>query len=186
MSLSDPLGDMLTRIRNAQRARHSMCMSPASQLRANVLGVLKREGFIRGYSAEELRPGVARLKIELKYNEGEPVIKDITRVSRPGRRVYSKIKELPRVYAGLGISILSTPRGVMSDAEARAANVGGEVLCGVFGRRRSMSRVGKYPVELPAGVQVAIVSGILTAKGRLGELALRLTDLIEAKVEGNK
>ena len=97
MSLSDPLGDMLTRIRNAQRARHSMCMSPASQLRANVLGVLKREGFIRGYSAEELRPGVARLKIELKYNEGEPVIKDITRVSRPGRRVYSKIKELPHV-----------------------------------------------------------------------------------------
>jgi len=132
MSLSDPLGDMLTRIRNAQRARHSMCLSPASQLRANVLGVLQREGFIRGYSAEELRPGVARLKIELKYNEGEPVIKEITRVSRPGRRVYSKIKELPRVYAGLGISILSTPRGVMSDSEARAANVGGEILCRVF------------------------------------------------------
>ena len=132
MSLSDPLGDMLTRIRNAQRARHSMCLSPASQLRANVLGVLKREGFIRGYSAEELRPGVAQLKIELKYNEGEPVIKEITRVSRPGRRVYSRIKELQRVYAGLGISILSTPRGVMSDAEARAANVGGEVLCRVF------------------------------------------------------
>ena len=132
MSMSDPLGDMLTRIRNAQRARHSMCVSPASQLRANVLGVLQREGFIRGYSAEELRPGVARLKIELKYNEGEPVIKEITRVSRPGRRVYSKIKELPRVYAGLGISILSTPRGVMSDAEARAANVGGEILCRVF------------------------------------------------------
>ena len=132
MSMSDPLGDMLTRIRNAQRARHSMCVSPASQLRANVLGVLQREGFIRGYSAEELRPGVARLKIELKYNEGEPVIKEITRVSRPGRRVYSKIKELPRVYAGLGISILSTPRGVMSDSEARAANVGGEILCRVF------------------------------------------------------
>ena len=132
MSLSDPLGDMLTRIRNAQRARHSVCVSPASQLRANVLGVLKREGFIRGYSAEELRPGVSALKIELKYNEGEPVIKEITRVSRPGRRVYAKIKELPRVYAGLGISILSTPRGVMSDAEARAANVGGEVLCRVF------------------------------------------------------
>jgi small subunit ribosomal protein S8 len=107
-------------------------MSPASQLRANVLGVLQREGFIRGYSAEELRPGVARLKIELKYNEGEPVIKEITRVSRPGRRVYSKIKELPRVYAVLGISILSTPRGVMSDSEARAANVGGEILCRVF------------------------------------------------------
>src|SRR4249920_1806956 len=115
MSNSDPLGDMLTRIRNAQRARHSMCMAPASRLRANVLDVLKREGFIRGFAAEELRPGIAQLRIELKYNEGEP-----------------KIKELPRVYAGLGISILSTPRGVMSDAEARAANVGGEVLCRVF------------------------------------------------------
>lgn len=132
MSLSDPLGDMLTRIRNAQRSRQSSCLSPASKLRANVLDVLKREGFIRGFSAEELRPGIAQLRIELKYNEGEPVIKEIHRVSKPGRRVYSKIKELPRVYAGLGVSILSTPRGVMSDAEARAANVGGEVLCRVF------------------------------------------------------
>jgi small subunit ribosomal protein S8 len=132
MSLSDPLGDLLTRIRNAQRARHSSCVSPASHLRANVLEVLKREGFIRGYSAEQLKPGIAQLRIELKYNEGEPVIKEIQRVSKPGRRVYSKIKELPRVYAGLGISILSTPRGVLSDAEARAANVGGEVLARVF------------------------------------------------------
>jgi small subunit ribosomal protein S8 len=132
MSMSDPLGDMLTRIRNAQRARHSVCLAPASKLRANVLGVLQREGFIRGYNAEEVRPGIAQLRIELKYNEGEPVIKEIHRVSKPGRRVYSKIKELPRVYAGLGVSIISTPRGVMSDAEARAANVGGEVLCRVF------------------------------------------------------
>jgi small subunit ribosomal protein S8 len=130
--MSDPLGDMLTRIRNAQRSRQTVCVAPASKLRANVLGVLKREGFIRNYQAEELRPGIAQLRIELKYNEGEPVIKEITRVSKPGRRVYSKIRELPRVYAGLGISILSTPRGVMSDAEARAANVGGEVLCRVF------------------------------------------------------
>ena len=132
MSMSDPLGDMLTRIRNAQRSRHSSCMAPASKLRANVLDVLRREGYIRGFAAEELRPGVAQLRIELKYNEGEPVIKEIHRVSTPGRRVYSKIKELPRVYAGLGVSILSTPRGVMSDSEARAANVGGEVLCRVF------------------------------------------------------
>jgi small subunit ribosomal protein S8 len=132
MSLSDPLGDLLTRIRNAQRARHTSCVTPASKLRANVLEVLKREGFIRGYSAEQLRPGIAQLRIELKYNEGEPVIKEIHRVSKPGRRVYSKIKELPRVYAGLGISILSTPRGVLSDAEARAANVGGEILARVF------------------------------------------------------
>jgi small subunit ribosomal protein S8 len=132
MSMSDPLGDMITRIRNAQRSRHANCVAPASKLRANVLEALKREGFIRGYSAEELRPGVAQLRIELKYNEGEPVIKEITRVSKPGRRVYSKIKELPRVYAGLGVSILSTPRGVLSDGEARAANVGGEVLFRVF------------------------------------------------------
>jgi small subunit ribosomal protein S8 len=123
---------MLTRIRNAQRARHSSCVAPASRLRANVLDVLKREGFIRGFAAEQLRPGVAQLRIELKYDAGEPVIKEITRISKPGRRVYSRIKELPRVYAGLGVSILSTPRGVMSDAEARAANVGGEILCRVF------------------------------------------------------
>ena len=132
MSMSDPLGDMITRIRNAQRSRHANCVAPASKLRANVLEALKREGFIRGYSAEELRPGISQLRIELKYNEGEPVIKEITRVSKPGRRVYSKIKELPRVYAGLGVSILSTPRGVLSDGEARAANVGGEVLFRVF------------------------------------------------------
>jgi small subunit ribosomal protein S8 len=130
--MTDPLGDLLTRIRNAQGSRHASCVSPASKLRANVLEVLKREGYIRGFSAEELRPGVSQLRIELKYNEGEPVIKEIHRVSKPGRRVYSKIQELPRVYAGLGVSILSTPRGVLSDAEARAANVGGEVLCRVF------------------------------------------------------
>ncbi len=132
MSMSDPLGDMLTRIRNAQHNRSASCVSPASKLRASVLDALKREGYIRGFSAEELRPGVAQLRIELKYAEGEPVIKEITRVSKPGRRVYSKIQDLPRVYAGLGTSILSTPRGVLSDAEARAANVGGEVLCRVF------------------------------------------------------
>src|SRR5487761_895933 len=100
MSMSDPLGDMLTRIRNAQHARHSSCVAPASKFRAHVLDVLKREGYIRGFSAEELRPGVAQLRIELKYAEGQPVIKEITRISKPGRRVYSKMKELPRHYAG--------------------------------------------------------------------------------------
>jgi small subunit ribosomal protein S8 len=132
MSMSDPLGEHVTRIRNAQHARLTVCVAPASNLRANVLDVLKREGFIRGYAKEDVRPGIAQLRIELKYSEGQPVIKEINRVSRPGRRVYSKIKELPRVYSGLGVSILSTPRGVMSDVEARAANVGGEVLCRVF------------------------------------------------------
>ncbi|MBE9604222.1 30S ribosomal protein S8 [Acetobacteraceae bacterium H6797] len=132
MSLSDPLGDLLTRIRNGQSARQNRISSPASRLRADVLEVLKREGYIRAWGSEDVRPGVRVLNIELKYSEGEPAIKEISRVSKPGRRVYSKIKELPKVYNGLGISILSTPRGVMSDNEARAANVGGEVLCRVF------------------------------------------------------
>mgnify|MGYP002620556834 FL=1 len=132
MSMSDPLGDMLTRIRNGQRAGKSVVSSPASRLRANVLEVLKREGYIRDYSSAEVRTGVSELKIELKYHEGTPVISEIQRVSTPGRRVYSGIKDLKRVYNGLGISILSTPRGVLSDNEARDANVGGEVLCQVF------------------------------------------------------
>ncbi len=132
MAFSDPIGDTLTRIRNGQRARKGNVTAPASKLRENVLSVLEREGYIRGFERYNLRPGVDELRIDLKYNEGEPVISRITRVSKPGRRIYSKIKDLPRVYNGLGISILSTPRGVMSDQEARAANVGGEVLCQVF------------------------------------------------------
>ena len=132
MAMSDPLGDMLTRIRNGQRTGKSKVRAPASKLRANVLEVLKREGYIRGFRTDTGDRGFNEVEIELKYNEGAPVIQEIARVSRPGRRVYSKIKELPRVYNGLGITILSTPRGVMSDQEARAANVGGEVLCRVF------------------------------------------------------
>jgi small subunit ribosomal protein S8 len=131
MSLSDPLGDLLSRIRNGQAARLTEVKTPASKLRANVLEVLKREGYIRGFTVvqQDNRPV---LNVELKYSEGQPVIKEITRVSRPGRRVYTRIKDVPRVYNGLGISILSTPRGVLSDKEAREANVGGEVLCRVF------------------------------------------------------
>ncbi len=132
MSMTDPLGDMLTRISNAQQAHKPTVAAPASKIRANVLEVLKREGYIRGFTREDVRPGVAELKIELKYVDGEPVIREISRVSKPGRRIYSKIADLPRVYNGLGIAILSTPRGVMSDSEARADNVGGEVLCRVF------------------------------------------------------
>ncbi len=132
MTLSDPLGDMLTRIRNAQKAGLATVSTPASGLRTRVLEVLTKEGYIRGYSETEIRGGIRELNIELKYQDGEPVIKQISRISTPGRRVYSGIKELPRIYGGLGMSILSTPRGVMSDAEARAANVGGEVLCRVF------------------------------------------------------
>jgi len=132
MSMTDPLGDMLTRIRNGQRARKDSISSPASRLRSNVLDVLKREGYIRDYEQREVRPGIAEVDIQLKYHEGEPVIREISRVSTPGRRVYSKIKDLQRVYNGLGIAILSTPRGVLSDSEARDMNVGGEVLCQVF------------------------------------------------------
>ncbi len=130
--MSDPLGDMLTRIRNGQRVGKSKVNAPASMLRSNVLEVLKREGYIRGFRRHEQRPGIAELEIELKYHDGNPVIQEISRISRPGQRVYSKIRELPLYYNGLGITILSTPRGVMSDQEARAANVGGEVLCRVF------------------------------------------------------
>ena len=132
MSMSDPLGDMITRNRNGQSARKSIVSAPSSRLRANVLEVLKREGYIRDYSAVEVRTGISELKIELKYHEGSPVISEIKRVSTPGRRVYSGINDLKRVYNGLGIAILSTPRGVLSDNEARVANVGGEVLCQVF------------------------------------------------------
>ena len=132
MTMSDSLGDMLTRIRNGQRARQAVVASPASKFRANVLEVLKREGYIRGFTNELVRPGGAELKIELKDVDGEPVIREIARVSRPGRRIYSGIVDLPRFYNGLGIAILSTPRGVMSDNEALAAKVGGEVLCQVF------------------------------------------------------
>lgn len=132
MAMSDPLGDMLTRIRNAQNRKLTTVSTPASNLRANVLQVLQKEGYIRGYERHEVSPGISELTIELKYHEGAPVIRSIRRVSRPGRRVYSKIKDLPRPFNGLGIAVLSTPRGVMSDVEAREANVGGEVLCQVF------------------------------------------------------
>jgi small subunit ribosomal protein S8 len=130
MALSDPLGDMLTRIRNGQAAHKSAIKSPASKLRINVLEVLQREGYIRGYEREP--DGHQELSIELKYHNGTPVIRELKRVSKPGRRVYSGVKELPRVYNGLGIAIVSTPRGVLSDSEARDAHVGGEILCTVF------------------------------------------------------
>lgn len=132
MTMSDPLGDLLTRIRNGQRARKSVVTAPASRFRASVLDVLEREGYIRGYSHAELRSGVSELTIELKYYAGEPVIREIRRVSKPGRRVYSKMKNIRTVYSGLGVAILSTPRGVLSDGDARSANVGGEILCEVF------------------------------------------------------
>jgi len=132
MALTDPIGDLLTRIRNGQKARQAAIECPASGLREHVCEVMQREGYIRGFKLETAEGGKKQLRIELKYAEGQPVIKEIRRVSRPGRRVYTSIKTLKPVYNGLGISILSTPKGVMSDNEARVANVGGEVLCCVF------------------------------------------------------
>ena len=131
MAVTDPVGDLLTRIRNGQRAKKDSVLSPASKLRVRVLDVLQREGYIRGYSEEQMGPA-AGVRIELKYFEGQPAIKHVARVSRPGRRVYSGSQDLPRVMNGLGITIVSTPRGVLSDAEAREQNVGGEVLAEVF------------------------------------------------------
>lgn len=132
MSMSDPLGDMLTRIRNAQLRRRGTVATPGSRLRANVLDVLKSEGYIRDYSTTDFGNGRSEFLIELKYFEGEPVIRKISRVSKPGRRVYSSVDSMPRVADGLGVVIVSTPQGVMADHEARDRNIGGEVLCQVF------------------------------------------------------
>ncbi len=132
MSMNDPIGDLITRIRNAQERQKQKVSSPGSRLRERVLEVLKSEGYIRGYSTVEHKDGRNELEIELKYFDGAPVIREIARVSKPGRRVYVAVRNLPRVNNGLGISILSTPKGVMADHSARDANVGGEVLCTVF------------------------------------------------------
>ena len=132
MTMTDPLGDMLTRIRNAQMRKSSKVSTPGSSIRKNVLDVLQAEGYIRGYSTVDFDNGRSEFEIELKYYDGEPVIRDIERISRPGRRVYASVKNIPRVANGLGVSILSTPKGVMADHAARDANVGGEILCTVF------------------------------------------------------
>jgi small subunit ribosomal protein S8 len=132
MAVNDPVGDMLTRIRNAQMRRKTTVSTPGSRLRAHVLDVLQSEGYIRGYSTTEYGNGRTEFSIELKYFDGQPVIREISRVSKPGRRVYSSVGNMPRVANGLGVTILSTPQGVMADHEAREKNVGGEVLCTVF------------------------------------------------------
>ena len=132
MAMSDPLGDLLTRIRNGQRASKTSVVCPHSTLKMNVLNVLKDEGYIRGFSERDVSKGIKEIVVELKYHEGEPVIREIARVSTPGRRVYSAIDDLSRERGGLGIKILSTGQGVLSDNAAREANVGGEVLCRVF------------------------------------------------------
>ena len=131
MSMNDPLGDLLSRIRNAQLRNKSKVTSPNSRLRESVLDVLKNEGYIRGYTVVE-RDGRSEIEIELKYFDGEPVIREIERVSKPGRRVYTSVRNMPRINNGLGVTIVSTPKGVMADHDARDGNVGGEILCTVF------------------------------------------------------
>ncbi len=130
--MNDPIGDMLTRIRNAQMRGKSTVSTPASKLRAWVLDVLADEGYIRGYEKTSSTDGHGAIEISLKYFDGVPVIKELKRVSKPGRRVYLGVKDIPQVRQGLGVSIVSTPQGVMSDSNARAKNVGGEVICTVF------------------------------------------------------
>jgi small subunit ribosomal protein S8 len=130
--MNDPIGDMIVRIYNAQMRKKSKVSTPASRLRESVLDVLKNEGFIRGYASVEHTNGHKELEIELKYFDGAPVIREISRVSKPGRRVYASVRSLPRVNNGLGVAILSTPKGVMADHDARDNNVGGEILCTVF------------------------------------------------------
>lgn len=132
MTISDPLGDMLTRIRNAQMRLRPKVSTPASKLRERVLEVMQEEGYIRGFSRIDYQNGKSEIEIELKYFDGQPVIRNIRRISTPGRRVYSSVRDLPTVANGLGVAILSTPKGVMSDTRARQENVGGEVLCSIF------------------------------------------------------
>jgi small subunit ribosomal protein S8 len=132
MAMTDPIGDLITRIRNAQQRAKSKVSTPASKLRERVLEVLKTEGYIRGYASVAHASGRNELEIELKYFDGTPVIREIERVSKPGRRVYASVRALPRINNGLGVAIVSTPKGVMADHAARDANVGGEIICTVF------------------------------------------------------
>ena len=132
MTLTDPIGDMFSRIRNGQMRSLASVQIPSSNFRKNILEILKKEGYIKDFFIEKTINNKVSLKISLKYYEGDPVIKEIKRVSKPGRRVYSRANSIPRVMNGLGLAILSTPKGVMSDVEARKQNVGGEIICRVF------------------------------------------------------
>ena len=178
MALTDPLGDMLTRIRNGQRARKDCVLSPASKLRARVLDVLQREGYIRGYSEEEMGPAKG-IRIELKYFEGQPAIKHVARVSKPGRRVYSGSQDLPRVMQRPGhhhridASRRSVGRG-SARAECRRRSAGGGIL---------MSRIGKKPVAIPSGVTASIDGGVLSVKGPKGTLSLTMREEISYTLE---
>src|SRR3954451_1337688 len=193
MAINDPVGDMLTRIRNAQMRRRGNVTTPGSRLRGRVLDVLKSEGFIRDYSTTEFGNGRTEFNIELKYFDGLPVIRSIQRVSKPGRRVYASVDTMPRVADGLGITILSTPQGVMADHGARERNVGGEVLCKVFcparrprpepRERPRMSRIGKKPVAVPSGVAATVSRQPVKIKGQKGELSFVVPEEVSVAME---
>jgi len=179
MAFNDTLSDMLARIKNAHKANKTYASCYKSKLNSNVLTVLKDEGYIRDFQDVELRKGISNIKIDLKYYNGIPVIKKIKRISKPGIRIYSKINDLPKPYGGLGISILSTPKGVMSDKKARDNNVGGEILCEVFW---FMSRVAKNSIKIPIDTTCKFENNVFFAKGKLGEMSMNVNLLFNVNL----
>ena len=174
MTFTDPIGDMFSRIRNGQMRSLNSVYIPSSNFRKNILEILKNEGYIKDYFIEKTENNKTSLKISLKYYEGDPVIKEIKRISKPGRRVYSRATSIPKVMNGLGLAILSTPKGVMSDAEARKNNLGGEVICkGIL-----MSKIGKKNIIIPKESSIKIEGSNLTISGPKGTTKLTINDKI--------
>ena len=183
MSMQDPIADMLTRIRNGQAANKAAVTMPSSKLKVAIANVLKEEGFIEDFKVEgDTKP---ELELTLKYFQGKAVVESIQRVSRPGLRIYKRKDELPKVMAGLGIAVVSTSKGVMTDRAARQAGLGGEIICYAAQSEEKMSRVAKAPVVVPAGVDVKINGQVITIKGKNGELTRTLNDAVEVKHADN-
>ena len=183
--MNDPIGDMLTRIRNAQLRGKSTLVFPPSKLRGWVLDVLADEGYIRGHEATTGKDGHPAIEISLKYYDGTPVIRELKRVSKPGRRVYMGTRDIPQVRQGLGVAIVSTPKGVMSDTSARSANVGRSALHGLL-RGTAMSRIGKKPVELPSGVSAQVSGQTVEVKGPKGTRSFTAGDDVTIKLDGDE
>ena len=184
MTFVDPIGDMLTRIRNAQMRLLSTVNIPGSKFRAKILDVLKREGYISNYKLVKNLKNIESLSVDLKYDNGNPVIKEINRISKPGRRIYAKATSMPKIQNGLGLAIISTSKGIMSDNDARNKNIGGEIICKVFWY--FMSKLGKKPIVIPKDAKVKFESGKLTMSGPKGSKELDLNDKIfSASIEEN-
>ena len=176
MTFVDPIGDMITRIRNAQMRLLNNVKIPTSKFRVKILDILKQEGYISDYKLLLDSKKIGVLSVNLKYNNGEPVIKEIKRVSKPGRRIYAKADSIPKIQNGLGLAIVSTSRGVMSDNEARNQNIGGEIICRVFWF--AMSKLGKKPIQIPKDTKVKVESGKLILTGPKGSKELSINDKI--------